>query len=153
MQLLGLASTLSFYNLQQTLAKPKEKCLVITVGGLKYTSNIEVLKRISMLEEKYWNFFLCLPSMDSEKLFPKALNDKTNVSPPSGFKNVGESSLNKKFYYRTWEEGEKSKVYSFGNFEALGSNLALEEEEDSQTNQNYVVLTNQGNQDTTFNPN
>lgn len=57
-QVIDLALTLAFYNLNQDLEKPKEKPLVITVGGLIYTSNAEAFNRTYLLEKKYWKIFL-----------------------------------------------------------------------------------------------
>jgi hypothetical protein len=55
-QVLSLVSIITFHNLQQLIAKPEEKPLTIKtiiVGGLKYTKNIENLRRRYLLEEKY----------------------------------------------------------------------------------------------------
>jgi hypothetical protein len=51
--MVGLASTIAFYNLQQMLANPNVKPLTVTVGGFQYTGGVEVLKRRYLLEENY----------------------------------------------------------------------------------------------------
>ena len=51
-QIIGLASFVAFYNLQQSLQMPEEKPLVITIGGLQYIGNQEnVLAGIEILDK------------------------------------------------------------------------------------------------------
>jgi hypothetical protein len=57
-QILGLATSVAFYNLHQSIAKPNEDPLTVTVGGVKYTGNIQVLKRRFEIEENYWKNFM-----------------------------------------------------------------------------------------------
>jgi hypothetical protein len=70
-KVIGLASTVAFYNLHQSLEKPEEKPLVITVGGLRYIGNIYALRRTYLLEQKYRRKFLSHPLDDYEKVFPR----------------------------------------------------------------------------------
>jgi hypothetical protein len=49
-----LASTIAFYNIHLLLHNPKEKPLTVTVGGLQYTGNVELLKRHYLLKENNW---------------------------------------------------------------------------------------------------
>jgi hypothetical protein len=65
--------TVAFYNLHQSLEKPEEKPLVITVGGLRYIGNINALRRTYLLEQKYRRKFLSHPLDDSEKVFHENL--------------------------------------------------------------------------------
>jgi TPP-dependent indolepyruvate ferredoxin oxidoreductase alpha subunit len=97
----GLASTIAFYNIHLLLHNPQEKTLTITVGGLQYTDNIELLKRHYLLEENHWKNHL-----------PSPLNKPETFL----FIERKEKSL--------LEEDEKSQ---FG--EGEGSTLAEEEEE------------------------
>jgi hypothetical protein len=52
-QVLSLASTIAFYNIHLLLQNPQAKPLTITVGGLQYTSNVELLKRRYLLKEDH----------------------------------------------------------------------------------------------------
>jgi hypothetical protein len=108
----------AFYNLQQSLQRPEEKPLVITVGGLQCTCNQEALKRTYMLEHKYWTKFLNLSVDDSEKIFTQKsiLDVSVNASPFENF-----SSGNSE------EEEKISKVFSSEDFYSCP---ALWEEED-----------------------
>ena len=44
-QVVGLASTIAFYNLHQMLGNLNTKPLTVIVGGLQYTGSVKVLKR------------------------------------------------------------------------------------------------------------
>jgi hypothetical protein len=57
----GLASTIAFYNIHLLLHNPQEKTLTITVGGLQYTGNIELVKHHYLLEENHWKNHLPSP--------------------------------------------------------------------------------------------
>jgi hypothetical protein len=115
-QIIGLASTVAFYNLQQTLQKPEEKPLVITVGGLQYTGNQENLKRTYLLEQKYWTKFLSLPVDHSDKNFPEKStpNVSAKATPSENFSSGNseeEEKISKVFlsedfysYPLPWEE-------------------------------------------------
>jgi hypothetical protein len=97
----------AFYNLQQTLQKPEEKPLVITVGGLQYTGNQENLKRTYLLEQKYWTKFLSLPVDDSDKNF-------TEKSTPNVY---AKATPSENFSSGNLEEEEKiSKVFLSEDF-------------------------------------
>jgi hypothetical protein len=104
--MIGVASSVAFYNLQQTLQKPEEKPLVITVGGLQYTGNQENIGQ-NLLEQKYWTKFLSLPVDHSDKNFTEksTLNISANASPSENF-----SSGNSE------EEKKISKVFLFEDF-------------------------------------
>ncbi len=52
-QVLSLASTIAFYNIHLLLQNPQAKPLTITVGGLQYTGNVEILKPRYLLEEDH----------------------------------------------------------------------------------------------------
>jgi hypothetical protein len=118
-QIIGLASSVAFYNLQQTLQKPEEKPLVIIVGGLQYTGNQENLKRTYLLEQKYWTKFLSLPVDNSDKNFTEksTLNISANASPSENFSlenSEEEEKILKVFlsedfysYPLLWEEEEE----------------------------------------------
>jgi hypothetical protein len=115
-QMIGLASSVAFYNLQQTLQKPEEKPLVIIVGGLQYTGNQENLKRTCLLEQKYWTKFLSLPVDNYDKNFTEksTMNISTNASPSENFSSrnseeeekISKVFLSKDFYSYPlpWEE-------------------------------------------------
>jgi hypothetical protein len=47
-----VASPVTFYNLEQ-IAKSEEKPSIIIVGGLKYTGNVETLRKRYLLENVY----------------------------------------------------------------------------------------------------
>jgi hypothetical protein len=104
--MIGVTSSVAFYNLQQTLQKPEEKTLVITVGGLQYTGNQENIGQ-NLLEQKYWTKFLTLPVDDSYKNFTEksTLNISANASPSENF-SLGNSE----------EEEKILKVFLFEDF-------------------------------------
>jgi hypothetical protein len=52
-QVLGLASTIAFYNLHLLLQNSQAKPLTITVAGLQYTGNVKLLKRHYLLEQDH----------------------------------------------------------------------------------------------------
>jgi hypothetical protein len=68
-QVVDLASTIAFYNLQQMLGNPNIKPLIVTMGGFQYTCSVEVLKRRYLLEKNYWNKYLESSLIESEKQF------------------------------------------------------------------------------------
>ena len=119
-QIIGLAFSMAFYNLHQSLQKLEEKPLVITIGGLQYTGNKEALKITYLLEQKYWTKFLNLPIDDFENFFiqKSTLDIFANASPSENF-----SSGNSK------EEEKISKVSSFEDFYSY---LAPWKEEDQE---------------------
>jgi hypothetical protein len=81
--------------LQQTLQKPEEKPIVITVDGLQYTSSQENLKRTYLLEQKYWTKFLSLPVDNSDKNFTP--NVSANASPFENFSSGNSEEEEKNF--------------------------------------------------------
>jgi hypothetical protein len=48
-----LTSTIDFYNLHQSIAKLDEKPLTMIVGGVRYTRNVQMLRRRYELEKGY----------------------------------------------------------------------------------------------------
>ena len=103
-QVIGLVSTVAFYNLHKSIEKPNEQPLVLTIGGLQYTRNVEALMRTYFFEKKYWVKFLSLPLEDLEKIFPK----KTIIV------NNETSSLNPYYHLGTsLEEEENPRVTLF----------------------------------------
>jgi hypothetical protein len=83
-----LATSVAFYNLHQSIAKPNEDPLTVTVGGVKYTGNIQVLKRRFEIEENYWRNFMTFFIGQNPIFFSSGC---AKHSPPPGFERVGES--------------------------------------------------------------
>jgi hypothetical protein len=88
-QVVGLALTIAFYNLQQLLVNPNTKPLTITVGGFQYTGSVEVLNRHYLLEKNYWNNYLETSPTESEMKF---LCNNKKESPPPGFEKIPDLS-------------------------------------------------------------
>jgi hypothetical protein len=110
-QVLSLASTVAFYNLHQSIAKPDEEPLTVTVGGVKYTRNVQTLKRRFEIEEGYWKNFMC-STISQKQLFStsnSSFRSKEN-SPPPGFESVGETSPTKGTFSGPLDEGVNSRV-------------------------------------------
>jgi hypothetical protein len=145
--MIGVASSVAFYNLQQTLQKPEEKPLVITVGGLQYTGNQENIGQ-NLLEQKYWTKFLSLPVDHSDKNFTEksTLNISANASPSEKGNSEEEKKISKVFLFEDfysyplpWEEEDPeeeedreeeekiSKVFLFEDFYSYP--LSWEEED------------------------
>lgn len=107
---MGLASTITFYNIHLLLHNPQENTLTITVGGLQYVGKVELLKYHYLLEENHW-----------KNHFPSPLNKpETSLS----IERMEKSSL---------EEDEKSL---FGKGE--GSTLAEEEGEETPLKESII---------------
>ena len=87
-QVMGLASTIAFYNLQQMLRNPNTKPLTVTMGGLQYIGSVEVLKRRYLLKKNDWNQYLESSPIESEKQFLC----KKEESPPLGFEKIEDLS-------------------------------------------------------------
>jgi hypothetical protein len=107
-QVVGLQSTIDFYNLHLLLQNPHEKPLIVTVGGLQYTSNVELLKHRYLIEENYWKNYLQYPLKEPNKI----ISIQREATPPSGFERIEESPLG---------EGEESplaesKISGFSSF-------------------------------------
>jgi hypothetical protein len=155
-QIIGLASSVAFYNLQQTLQKPEEKPLVITVGGLQYTGNQENLKRTYLLEQKYWTKFLSLPVDDSDKNFTEKStpNVSAKATPSENFSSGNseeEEKISKVFlsedfysYPLPWEEEdpeeEDPEEEDPEEDEKISDEKSDLEEEDDAEDENKKIL-------------
>jgi hypothetical protein len=53
-QVLGLATTIAWYNHHRLIVFPKDNLFEVTVGGLRYTGDLERLEDHYNKEEKYW---------------------------------------------------------------------------------------------------
>ena len=56
-QVLGLATTIAWYNHHHLIVFPKDNLFEVTVGGLHYTGDLERLEDCYNKEEKYWKRF------------------------------------------------------------------------------------------------
>ena len=56
-QVLGLATTITWYNHHRLIVFPTDNLFQVTVGGLCYTRNLERLGDLYNKEEKYWKRF------------------------------------------------------------------------------------------------
>ena len=56
-QVLGLATTIAWYNHHRAIVFPKDNLFEVTVGGLRYTGDLERLEDCYNKEEKYWKRF------------------------------------------------------------------------------------------------
>jgi hypothetical protein len=142
-QVVGLASTIAFYNLQQLLVNPKTKPLTVTVGGHQYTGSVEVLKRRYLLEKNYWNNYLETSPTEFEKKF---LCNNKEESPPPSFEKIADSSPKIKGLSPISEKEEESdpeilKISGFSsNFSSENLFTSSEVEEDQIFAQNNTVL-------------
>ena len=57
-QVLGLATTIAWYNHHRLIVFPKDNLFEVTVGGLRYTGDLERLEDHYNKEETYWKRFL-----------------------------------------------------------------------------------------------
>ena len=56
-QVLGLATTIAWYNHHRLIVFPKNNLFEVTVGGLRYIGDLERLENCYNKEEKYWERF------------------------------------------------------------------------------------------------
>ena len=56
-QVLGLATTIAWYNHHRLIIFPKDNLFQVTVGGLHYTGDLERLEDLYNKEEIYWKRF------------------------------------------------------------------------------------------------
>jgi hypothetical protein len=56
-QVLGLATTIAWYNHHRLIVFPKDNLFEVTVGGLRYTGDLERLEDCYNKEENYWKRF------------------------------------------------------------------------------------------------
>jgi hypothetical protein len=113
-QILGLATSVAFYNLHQSIAKPNEDPLTVTVGGVKYTGNIQVLKRRFEIEENYWRNFMNFFIGQNPIFFSSdSPSGSAKHSPPPGFERVGESIPQKGTYSGPLNPRKISRVPRF----------------------------------------
>jgi hypothetical protein len=57
-QVLGLATTIAWNNHHRLIVFPKDNLFEVTVGGLRYTGDLERLEDHYNKEETYWKRFL-----------------------------------------------------------------------------------------------
>jgi hypothetical protein len=56
-QVLGLATTIAWYNHHRLIVFPKDNLFKVTVGGLRYIGDLEQLEDLYNKEETYWKRF------------------------------------------------------------------------------------------------
>ena len=56
-QVLGLATTIAWYNHHRLIVFPKDNLFEVTVGGLRYTGDLERLEDCYNKKENYWKRF------------------------------------------------------------------------------------------------
>ena len=56
-QVLGLVTTIAWYNHHRLIVFPTNNLFEVTVGGLRYTGNLERLGDLYNKKEKYWKRF------------------------------------------------------------------------------------------------
>ena len=56
-QVLGLATTIAWYNHHRAIVFPKDNLFEVTVGGLRYIGDLEQLEDCYNKEENYWKRF------------------------------------------------------------------------------------------------
>ena len=93
-QVLGLATTLAYFNHLRLLENPREKLFQITVGGLEYTGNLQNLVNCYYFEENYWYYFTQrnsdLNSPFAHKVTVSA--GRRSLSPPPDVVDLGSTS-------------------------------------------------------------
>ena len=68
-QVLGLVTSVSYYNYHQNITYPDEPPFWVRIGGLPFTSDIHQVHEDFVLQEKYWDSYT-----EQEKIQEETLN-------------------------------------------------------------------------------
>ena len=79
-QVLGLATTIAWNNHHRLIVFPKDNLFEVTIGGLRYTGDLERLEDHYNKEEKFW------------KRFSEKLNEEENTHSEKNILFCGKSS-------------------------------------------------------------
>jgi hypothetical protein len=119
-QVLGLATTIAWYNYHRSIVFPKDNLFEVTVGGLRYTGDLERLEDCYNKEEKYWKKF-----SEKEKRFLTVENLLSLSDVPSAVKEFVEKN-------DTTGGGSFSE-----NSESIGNNCLNSDKEDEDQTLNF----------------
>jgi hypothetical protein len=116
-QVLGLATTIAWYNHHRLIVFPKYNLFEVTVGGLRYTGDLERLEDLYNKEEKYWKRF-----------FEKSSEEKYILTMESLLSDI--PSVVKEFVEKNDTTGGRSFLE---NSSSVGNQNSNEEEDESKS--------------------
>ena len=122
-QVLGLATTIVWYNHHCLIVFPKDNLFEVTIGGLRYTGDLERLKDCYNKEEKYWKRFFEKFSEEKNILtvenllsdVPSAVKEFVEKNDTTGGGSFSESSENVGNRCLNSDQEEEEQTLNFGS--------------------------------------